>query len=314
MIGVISGLVCAFMVALRSVIYKDSDLGLLFLVPMAGMGLMLFSWMYFFYHYWQDPERYHQEKPGVYPLTTNPFRNVFLPGTILASLINFLRYFAEFAAIYLLPIGISVPLLALTTFSSYYFDYMLQGTQILPQQYLGGILSVIGAILLNWEILKKKEHKTLWYKLGITCLLFAILSEGYLLTRSQLIIRQTSEEEAFVSETTFSGLLMLPLLFVYLFYLRKKLHQSLPKSNFDWIVTSAFFFLVPLGVYFRLLALKELEEIFFVLLLNLSGLMAMIIGSFIWNEKIKFPSLVGAILVMIAVWVASRKKESSLEK
>lgn len=307
--GVVSGLLCAFMVALRSIVYKDSELSIFFLVPMAGIGLMIFSWIYFLYRYRKDPEKYHQEKPGVVRLTSNPFKNVFLKESVISSMINGIRYFAEFGAVYLLPISISVPLLALTTFSSYYFDYVLQGTQILPIQYLGGILSVVGAILLHWEILKKKEHKTLWYKLGMICLLIMIISEGYLLTKCQMMIRQTSEEETFIGETTVMGLvMMIPTLLVYLFYLRKKLKHHLPRNKFEWLVTGTFFFLIPLGVFFRLFALKEIEQVYFVLLLNLSGLMAMMMGSFIWKEKIGFPSLVGAILVVVAVWVASPTK------
>ena len=158
---------------------------------MLSMAMITFSAIYIIYKYYKDPKSFDtadlKSDKNIFGLTSNPFKNAILPPVILLSIVSIIRFATQYLSFTILPISVSLPMTALTTFSVILFAYLLRGQEITINQKIAAALVTIGIIIINMNKIlsntnEARSIKNSHYIFGVIILLLAILLNGYLLT------------------------------------------------------------------------------------------------------------------------------------
>lgn len=291
-VGYLAGILNSFLITIRSSIFKSSEVTTFILIALNSIGMLFFSILMMLLRH---PNHF---KDHIY-------QSLHIENITLSSL-SLIRYVFQFLAVAILPLSISIPLLTLNIFSVLLFDHYLRHDEITRNEYIGSVLSFIGAIFINLQkILGKKgffddiSHHT--YFLGIFCILISLLANGYVFTRLKEMADKTNAEIAFLNESVFSGLFMFVGL---LFFLFSPLKKSLPTIQ-QWLGYVLFFFFIGgFIVYLRVFTLTNLPEVVAILFLNLKLIVSMLVAYFFFKEHIPWNGYVGSLFILLAVFIS----------
>jgi drug/metabolite transporter (DMT)-like permease len=293
MLEILFAFLSPFLSVIRESFFRYSGINIFILTALNSIGMLLFS----------SFVTYVKFKNNFFEKIKKALSHKDIDSNILLSSISLIRYLLLFFAVSILPLNVSIPFLTLSIFFVIFFDSYLRDGNIRTIEYIGAILSFIGAIIINLhKIFGKKglttEVKEKHYFFGIVLLFLSMIANGYVFTKLKDIAVDYSAEEAYLNESVFSGLVMIVLLFIYLFFSKIKI----PKKQ--WIYSFFFFLIIGgLTVYTRVLSLKYLPEITANVIFNTRTIISLFVASYFFNEVIHWNGYVGAFIILFSVLI-----------
>lgn len=312
-IGIVSMFLTLVLSALRPVIFKKAKFNIINSLFMSSIAMLLFSGIYLLYKWYKDPDYFtiDNKNKNIFNLTSNPFYNAVIPTIFFLSVLSQIRFATQYYSYSHLPISVTVPMTALTTFVVIGFAHYLNKQEITNKQLISAGIVFIGIIVLNLNKIlgNSKEANSITHSTYIFCiiiLLLSILLNGYLLTEYKDMVENVTPLQVMYNESFGAFCLMLLVMIIYIFTSSKTMKKFTGITKITPTLTEtknffiAFFFIFNFAIVTRFVALKNLNVIVMAILLNLKVVLSLVFGKFFFNEEITTSKIIGATLIIMA--------------
>lgn len=299
-------------------------------VVISAVCFLFFSIVYLYFENKRDPQyltQFHFDSSSNNPnsnlldVTPDLWQNLSNPRIILFSMASGVRFFAAFVANSCLPITISIPLTALTTYATLFFYHILEKHIVTDLDLIAVSISFFGIIVMSWEKIRghmeelakeKKLHKKhkdngiVSFEVAIALLITAILLNGLLSVMNHQVVNMTSPGMAMINESVGACFLTVFAWAVYTYFPMGKWPENKLPSGLDVLkAVGVYFLFVMAGILSKFKALSMLSPTVVSTLSNTNIIFSLLLGSIFFGERITVMKVCGAIILFLSVIVIS---------
>jgi drug/metabolite transporter (DMT)-like permease len=230
------------------------------------------------------------------------------PRLAAFSIVNYLRYMLNMLSIYILPLSISIPITAMSSFSVLFFQHFFFNNKITTVDIAAGLIVTIGIIVINFRMLttnSEKNKETKSYIQGLIMLIISVAFSGLSTVVAYNVTTTTSIGMYFLIESTYTCIGGILLWLVYTFNSRIFGQNILP--NGSEVCTSFFFFMIvnSLALLSRLASINLFKPYVFSIFSNFTVIISVIVGVCVFKEALFFSNILGIILILVACLLVS---------
>lgn len=194
-----------------------------------------------------------------------------------------------------LPLSIFIPLSNSWIFFSLFFEKLLLNIDVSIENIFVFILLFIGIITVTYTQ-SSKSSDTKYMYIGI--LLISAIIRAFHITYVKQQSENYDEDELLTMDYFVNTILGLLLFIGYVVYQKK---YNLPDKKSILIILGVILLLDNSKNYLKFLSIKHLSENEYILLLNTSLLFSLVLGYYLYNEKITTRKVAGNIIILLSM-------------
>ena len=194
-----------------------------------------------------------------------------------------------------LPLSIFIPLSSSWVFFSLIFEKILLNIDIAIENIVVFILLFAGIVTLTYTK-NTKTSDTKYIYVGI--LLVSVIVRAFHVTYVKKQSIKYDEEELIAMDYFINTILGIIIFFGYI-YTQKK--YNLPDKKTILIILGVVLLLDNLKNYFKFVSIKNISENSYILITNTSLIFSMILGYYIYNEKITMQKMIGTSILLSSI-------------